>query len=206
MPDELSRDPSPTYSDEEEQIDDEPSPFFAFGRELESATTNHRFSAKERKLLAKHQSIDYFPPNSELYKQQIASRARRGQLQRWLLMGLIGFSVGCLSFFVKNVVGVLNKAKYSVASRFIEEDRMFAAWLWVAGYSIFLVILSSSVVVFFRPSAAGSGIPEVIAYLNGANLRRIFNIKTLATKLTSVIFAVGSGACDGVRPLLASIL
>ena len=34
---------------------------------------------------------------------------------------------------------------------------------------------------------------QVIGYLNGANIRKVFNIKTGVIKFLSVIFAVGSG-------------
>ncbi len=49
------------------------------------------------------------------------------------------------------------------------------------------------VVVYLRPSAAGSGMPELIGYLNGTLVRHIFNLKTLAVKFVSCACAVGSG-------------
>ncbi|PIK45697.1 hypothetical protein BSL78_17446 [Apostichopus japonicus] len=45
----------------------------------------------------------------------------------------------------------------------------------------------------FPPSAAGSGLPELIGYLNGALVRHIFNIKTLVVKFFSCACAVSSG-------------
>ncbi len=48
-------------------------------------------------------------------------------------------------------------------------------------------------VVYFRPSAAGSGMPELIGYLNGTLVRHIFNLRTLAVKFLSCAGAVGSG-------------
>jgi chloride channel 7 len=46
---------------------------------------------------------------------------------------------------------------------------------------------------FLRPSAAGSGIPELIGFLNGTIVRHIFNVKTMAVKFFSCVFAVASG-------------
>lgn len=46
---------------------------------------------------------------------------------------------------------------------------------------------------FLRPSAAGSGIPEVTGFLNGTMVRHIFNVKTLAVKFFSCVAAVGCG-------------
>lgn len=46
---------------------------------------------------------------------------------------------------------------------------------------------------WYRPSAGGSGIPELIGFLNGTIIRHIFNIRTMVVKFFSCIFAVGSG-------------
>ena len=44
-----------------------------------------------------------------------------------------------------------------------------------------------------RPSAAASGLPELIGFLNGTVVRHIFNIKTLVAKFFSCLAAVASG-------------
>ena len=46
---------------------------------------------------------------------------------------------------------------------------------------------------FLCPSAAGSGIPEVIGFLNGTVVRYIFNVKTMLVKFFSCCCSVGSG-------------
>lgn len=67
------------------------------------------------------------------------------------------------------------------------------AWLVATGYSLVFVLFSSLIVTFYRPSAAGSGIPELMGFLNGAMMPHIFNIKTLVVKFLSCVAAVGSG-------------
>ena len=47
--------------------------------------------------------------------------------------------------------------------------------------------------VFVEPAAASSGIPEVIAFLNGTFQRRILNIRTFCVKFVSSTLAVASG-------------
>lgn len=44
-----------------------------------------------------------------------------------------------------------------------------------------------------RPAAGGSGIPELIGFLNGTQVRHIFNVKTLVIKFLSCCLSVGSG-------------
>ena len=48
-------------------------------------------------------------------------------------------------------------------------------------------------VVLFHPSAAGSGMPELIGFLNGTLVKGIFSLKTFVIKFFSCAFAVGSG-------------
>ena len=51
---------------------------------------------------------------------------------------------------------------------------------------------------FFRqPVAAGSGVPEVIAFLNGVKIPRIARIKTMLVKLFATILGVPAGLAIG---------
>ena len=53
----------------------------------------------------------------------------------------------------------------------------------------------------------GSGIPELVAYLNGANIKKIFNIKTFVARFFSCLFAVSSGLPVGPEaPMIAVCL
>ena len=54
-------------------------------------------------------------------------------------------------------------------------------------------ICASGLVVYIEPAAASSGVPEVIAYLNGVHVKQIFNIRTGVVKLFSTVCSVGSG-------------
>jgi H+/Cl- antiporter ClcA len=46
-----------------------------------------------------------------------------------------------------------------------------------------LATAGSLLAVYYEPTAAGSGIPEVKAYLNGTKIPHFFRMKTLWTKL-----------------------
>ena len=51
----------------------------------------------------------------------------------------------------------------------------------------------SSLFVWFEPVSAGSGIPEIKCYLNGIDLPRVVDVKTLFCKVVGVTFSVGAG-------------
>lgn len=78
------------------------------------------------------------------------------------------------------------------------------AWLFDIVYSCFLVAAAAAVVLAVRPSAGGSGVPEVMAYLNGCELRSVFDFKTAAVKFLSCALAVSSGLPVGARRAVAA--
>jgi len=51
----------------------------------------------------------------------------------------------------------------------------------------------SSLFVWFEPVSAGSGIPEIKCYLNGIDLPRVVDVKTLICKVVGVTFSVAAG-------------
>lgn len=59
--------------------------------------------------------------------------------------------------------------------------------------------VSSYFTSFHAPTAAGSGIPEVKAILNGVNLRGVLEFKTLVVKFLGVTLSVAGGLCLGIE-------
>lgn len=52
-----------------------------------------------------------------------------------------------------------------------------------AASNLGLTLLASLITAFIAPEAAGSGIPEVKAYLNGVDAPAIFSLRTLLIKV-----------------------
>ncbi len=50
---------------------------------------------------------------------------------------------------------------------------MAVAWLFNSAVSLLLIALSSALCVGWAPEAIGSGIPEVMAYLNGCMVPKV---------------------------------
>ncbi len=61
--------------------------------------------------------------------------------------------------------------------------RFALAFLVYAGVNSILVVLAALLCVYVGPSAAGSGIPEVKAYLNGVDTPNVFSFQTLIVKV-----------------------
>ncbi len=58
----------------------------------------------------------------------------------------------------------------------IEHANLFVAWVFNVAYSTALVYLSTWAVVTIAPQAAGAGVAEVTAYLNGCNLPKVSTV------------------------------
>lgn len=73
--------------------------------------------------------------------------------------------------------------------------RYFQAFAAFAGINVTLAICASALCAFIAPAAAGSGIPEVKAYLNGVDAHSILAPSTLFVK-------VRCNCIDHISPLI----
>lgn len=62
--------------------------------------------------------------------------------------------------------------------------RYWLAFVVFFSYNFALTLFASTITALVAPAAAGSGIPEVKAYLNGVDAPGIFSIRTLIVKVT----------------------
>lgn len=78
--------------------------------------------------------------------------------------------------------------------RFLEEHidgfgksggRFAMAFLVFSVSNLVLTLFASIITAFIAPAAAGSGIPEVKAYLNGVDAPEIFSLRTLVVKVAN---------------------
>ena len=74
----------------------------------------------------------------------------------------------------------------------LQKGDFSGAFAFTVGYSVIFVVASCTLVLY-QPAAAGSGIPEIIGFLNGTKIKDIFKLQTLIVKFLSCAFAVGAG-------------
>ncbi|KAK9840815.1 hypothetical protein WJX81_006821 [Elliptochloris bilobata] len=168
------------------------------GHDAESAGVNHHYTREERLRLADIDGIDYLPPNSAVFRRWLAKQPHRRLWDRWFMMGSIGVTVALIGWALFFAIERLATAKYHAVRWLLSRQslgvaKLFVAWLFNLAYSLALVFASTWTVVTIAPEAAGAGVAEVMAYLNGCNLPRVFNIRTLLVKFVSCAAAVGSG-------------
>ncbi len=129
---------------------------------------------------------------SQVYRNWLQQQPARLDWDRWLMMGLIGLSVGLIGFLLHQIIDIISECKWTLTRHFIASADFTGAYAHTVGYSL-IFLVASSLLVMYQPAAAGSGIPEIIGFLNGTRIKDIFKMQTLIVKFLSCAFAVGCG-------------
>jgi len=147
------------------------------------------------------ESLDYEIIENDLFKQDWRSRTKNKILQyvffKWTLVLIIGLGTGFVAFFnnlaVENIAGF----KLLFTNSLMLKDKYFQAFAAYAGCNMVLAIAAAGLCAYISPAAAGSGIPEVKAYLNGIDAHSILAPSTLFVKIFGSIFGVAAGFVVG---------
>lgn len=86
----------------------------------------------------------------------------------------------------------LSQGKFDHVYELLEDDHIFRAFFSYVFIQLSFAALASAC-VWIEPVSAGSGIPEVKCYLNGIDIPRVGDLKTLVCKVLGVICSVSAG-------------
>ncbi len=134
---------------------------------------HHHYSDEEWKKLAAFSSITYLPLHTRIYKRWLQQHWVAREWDHWVMMALIGFFVGLLGSTLKILIETIVEIKFEHASQLLRQGRFGLMWLVTVLTSMALACASAVVVVKGESAAGGSGIPDVMAYLNGVSIRRV---------------------------------
>ena len=138
----------------------------------------HPSDADARRLRS-YESIQYLPPNSAAYRKGARSlrpAALSPGSQRWCMAALIGLTTGCVGFGLKTALFALEGGRLAVLERLATDKTMWLAALWAGSSAFALAGVAAAITAYGAPAASSSGVPEVIAYLNGITIREAFNL------------------------------
>ena len=107
-------------------------------------------------------------------------------------MVLTGLLVAFVGAFVAVFTEILTDWKLESCYKLMEEGRHGAAFFAYQFISMFLVLCAGAL-CWREPAAAGSGIPEIKAYLNGVNLNSVVRMPVLVAKVLGMCFSCASG-------------
>ncbi|KAL6508191.1 hypothetical protein OROHE_021733 [Orobanche hederae] len=143
------------------------------------------------------ESLDYEINENDLFKQDWRSRSREQVLQyvflKWLLAFLVGLLTGGIATLINLAVENIAGYKLLWVVKYIEQERYLMGFLFMAGANFLLTLVAAVLCVCLAPTAAGPGIPEIKAYLNGVDTPNMFGATTLIVKIIGSIGAVSAG-------------
>ncbi|PIN09796.1 Cl- channel CLC-7 and related proteins (CLC superfamily) [Handroanthus impetiginosus] len=143
------------------------------------------------------ESFDYEINENDLFKQDWRSRSKVQVLQyiflKWLFAFLVGLLTGVIATLINLAVENIAGYKLLAVVRYIEEERYLMGFIYMAAANFLLTLVAAVLCVCFAPTAAGPGIPEIKAYLNGVDTPHMFGATTLIVKIIGSIGAVSAG-------------
>lgn len=103
---------------------------------------------------------------------------------RWILSFVIAVCIGLMAWGAKTVIKKVTHIKFEWVQDQMDKNEIlyyiFAFFIYLS-INMCLAIAGSLIAVLYEPTAAGSGIPEVKAYLNGTKvLLSFFSISILS--------------------------
>eukprot|EP00759_Apiculatamorpha_spiralis_P026691 PhF_6_TR29420/c0_g2_i1/m.43531/K05016/CLCN7; chloride channel 7 len=158
---------------------------------------------RQRDRMNHFESLDYWDKGGggmdedETIQNSASNNVLSSGLKVWLYITAIGFAVGAWTVFMDETITFLLDIRQDyILLHPLRNYGVFEAFLVYAAFSVGLVALSTTI-CHRMPQAAGSGLPEIRAYLNGVFLPHMFAFQTMVVKTASCIFAVAGGLPAG---------
>lgn len=175
-----------------------PPPLFPSFQQLPLAAGYHSSLASMAPPL---QSLDYeIVENDDLVikdRQCTCTQNLQYTFFKWMLVSLVGLLTGLTGLAINLAIENIAGFKLLKIAQFIESRRLDVAFSILVGSNLVLVLSSALLCAYIGPAAAGSGIPEVKAYLNGIDVPDILAPRALFVKVFGSIGTVAGGLDAG---------
>ena len=145
------------------------------------------FNDVESMMWRKHQFRRFFQSKGHFW-----TSSRNTTAWRWTLVILTGLLTAFTGGFVAIFTEVLTRWKLESCYSLMLSRQFGAAFFAYQFLSLFLS-LCAGVLCWFQPAAAGSGIPEIKAFLNGVNLNNVVRMPVLVAKVLGMCFSCSAG-------------
>jgi H+/Cl- antiporter ClcA len=155
------------------------------------------------------ESIPFDESQSEIWIQRPQDKFKESLVEWWVFL-LIGVCVGTIAFLMKMMEEkLIDFAVSAMETQQNPEDigtyKVFLGWMIYAGLSGIYGMVGGYLTTYHGQPAAGSGVAELIAYLNGVNYPGFLKGSTLLVKIFGVTLAVCGKLCVGKEGPLAHI-
>lgn len=155
-------------------------------------TDSHQFEVDESEVWRHHQLQRHFEDKGQWWTFD-----KIREVRRWVLTLLTGFFTGFVALFVTFFTKMLTRVKLQKFEALIAMERELlvpygTAFVFLLGCNLAFALVAFWA-VYMEPMASGSGIPEVKCFLNGIDIPRVVEVKTLVFKALGIIFACSAG-------------
>ena len=134
-------------------------------------------------------------------------KTKMSMAMEWVAYALIGVFTGLTCAIMMSIEEFLIHEKRHLTDLIVQgkTGNLVYGWLFFSGFSMLMALIAVCLTVFYGPGAVGSGITELIAYLNGINYPKLLSFETLFTKIFGVLGAVVGSLCVGKEGPMAHI-
>ena len=159
----------------------------------------------------KYESVSYISPDtaaqeSQFMRQTPKDRGNR-RLLLWCRYGVTGIMVSCVISAALRICAVIEKSRVYATKGALDKGDVGGAWMIWVGSSV-AMNLFACFLVLLQPAGASSGIPGLIAFLNGVEPNggvspitkkktSFISLKTMSTKFVGMLCSIPSGLCIG---------
>eukprot|EP00352_Strombidinopsis_acuminata_P006792 CAMPEP_0176362974 /NCGR_PEP_ID=MMETSP0126-20121128/18792_1 /TAXON_ID=141414 ORGANISM="Strombidinopsis acuminatum, Strain SPMC142" /NCGR_SAMPLE_ID=MMETSP0126 /ASSEMBLY_ACC=CAM_ASM_000229 /LENGTH=337 /DNA_ID=CAMNT_0017719083 /DNA_START=34 /DNA_END=1044 /DNA_ORIENTATION=+ len=151
-------------------------------------------------------SLNYDSMRSKIMKER--PNSRWVYWAEWFAYICLAVALSLVASFVEYMEDAITDYKKNKTQTYINENDLElgpTAWGFYSGISVVLVFVASFMTIYIGPGAYGSGVAELMGYLNGVNYTKTFGGWTLFVKVIAVTLAVTGGLCIGKEGPLAHI-
>jgi len=178
-------------------------PFASIRHRINRQTAKQFSSRRYKKNLGeKFESFDYDAPDdvSQYHslkdKKEVQKLEAKKEFFRGLYVVLIGAITGVIAYWMTFAVGRMVTVKWDKTWELLQAGKTMDSYLYYISWTVGCLFLAGLLVVW-APESAGSGIPQVKAYLNGNQVPGILRFKTLIAKVLGITLCVTSGMPAG---------
>lgn len=138
----------------------------------------HKLDPQEQAMMEAYEGLDFEQTESELYRTHYKQETRETRIIRnlvsWATYTAIGVCTGTCAFLSAIGVTALSGLRYEkMVLPLVAHGNVFIGYLVNIFFAVGYVAVAAYCVVWVEPAAAGSGIPEAKAYLNGVKASSI---------------------------------
>ena len=164
-----------------------------------------------------HESLDFDTVNTPFWADSSRQQQKRGfmygvghamirskRLYQWLFTVAIGVLVALSAKLIQVLIALLISVRNQRMQEYYDagssDNNIF---VFFAGYNAVLVVSSGVLALCAGSSAAGDGVAEVKAYLNGSHIRGCFNLRAILCKIAGTTLASAAAlACGPEGPMI----